>query len=60
MDLITNYDNVSTKVGETSPRGSKFQNFPKRGLNDKIFNFKGRATILIPSCLFCQGASNHV
>ena len=41
-------------------QGSKFQNFPKRFLDDKIFNFKGRATILIPSCLSRQGASNHV
>ena len=41
-------------------QGSKFQNFPKRFLDDKIFTFKGRATILIPSCLSRQGASNHV
>ena len=41
-------------------QGSKFQNFPKRFLDDKIFNFKGRETILIPSCLSRQGASNHV
>ena len=41
-------------------QGSKFQNFPKRFLDDKIFNFKDRATILIPSCLSRQGASNHV
>ena len=41
-------------------QGSKFQNFPKRFLDDKIFDFKGRATILIPSCLPRQGASNHV
>ena len=41
-------------------QGSKFQNFPKRFLDDKIFNFKGKATILIPSCLSSQGASNHV
>ena len=32
-------------------QGSKFQNFPKRFFDDKIFIFKGRATILIPSCL---------
>ena len=41
-------------------QGSKFQNFLKRFLDNKIFNFKGRATILIPSCLPRQGASNHV
>ena len=41
-------------------QGSKFQNFPKRVVDDTIFNFKGRATILIPSCLPRQGASNHV
>ena len=40
-------------------QGSKFQNFSKRFLDDKIFNFKGRATILIPSCLSRQCASNH-
>ena len=32
-------------------QGSKFQNFPKRFFDDTIFIFKGRATILIPSCL---------
>ena len=32
-------------------QGSKFQNFPKRFFDDTIFNFKGRTTILIPSCL---------
>ena len=41
-------------------QGSKFQNFPKWFLDDEIFNFKDRATILIPSCLFRQGASNLV
>ena len=41
-------------------QGPKFQNFLKRFLDDTIFNFKGRATILIPSCLPRQGASNHV
>ena len=41
-------------------QGSKFQNFPKRFLDDRIFNVKTRATILIPSCLSRQGASNHV
>ena len=39
---------------------SKYQNFPKRFLDDKIINFKDRATILIPSCLSRQGASNRV
>ena len=32
-------------------QGSKFQNFPKRFFDNKIFNFKCRATNLIPSCL---------
>ena len=32
-------------------QGSKFQNFPKRFFDNKIFNFKDRATNLIPSCL---------
>ena len=32
-------------------QGSKFQNFPKRFFDNKIFNFKGRATNLIPLCL---------
>ena len=41
-------------------QGSKFQNFPKRFLDDKIFNCKGKAMILIPTCLSRQGASNHV
>ena len=41
-------------------QGSKFQNFPKRVLDDTIFICKGRATILAPSCLSRQGASNHV
>ena len=41
-------------------QGSKFKNFPKRFFDDKIFNFKGRATILIPSCLSRWGASNHI
>ena len=31
-------------------QGSKFQNFPKRFFDNKIFNFKDRATNLIPSC----------
>ena len=31
-------------------QGSKFQNFPNRFFDNKIFNFKGRATKLIPSC----------
>ena len=34
-----------------SLKGSKFQNFPKRFFDNKIFNFKDRATNLIPSCL---------
>ena len=34
-----------------SLQGSKFQNFPKRFFDNKIFNFKDRATNLIPSCL---------
>ena len=34
-------------------QASKFQNFPKPILDGKIFHFKGRATILIPSCLSC-------
>ena len=34
-----------------SLQGSKFQNFPKRVFDNKIFNFKDRATNLIPSCL---------
>ena len=34
-----------------SLQGSKFQNFPKRFFDNKIFNFKNRATNLIPSCL---------
>ena len=32
-------------------QGSKFQNFPKRFFDNKIFNFKDRATNLIPLCL---------
>ena len=40
-------------------RGQNSKNF-KTVLDDEIFNFKGRATILIPSCLSRQGASNHV
>ena len=32
-------------------QGSKFQNFPKRFFDNKIFNLKDRATNLIPSCL---------
>ena len=36
-------------------QGSKFQNFPKRFLDDKIINFNGRTTILIPSCWSHQG-----
>ena len=32
-------------------QGSKFKKFSKRFFDDRIFNFKGRATILIPSCL---------
>ena len=31
-------------------QGSKFQNFPKRFFDNKIFNFKDRATNLIPLC----------
>ena len=34
-----------------SLQGSKFQNFPKRFFDTKIFNFKDRATNLTPSCL---------
>ena len=41
-------------------QGSKFKKFPKRVFNDKIFNFKGRATILISSCFSRWGASNHI
>ena len=32
-------------------QGSKFQYFPKRFLDNKIFNYKGRAANLKPSCL---------
>ena len=32
-------------------QGSKFQNFPKRFFDNKIFNFEDRAMNLIPSCL---------
>ena len=32
-------------------QGSKFQNFPKRFFDNKNFNFKDRATNLIPLCL---------
>ena len=31
-------------------QGSKFQNFPKRFFDNKIFNFKDRAANLIPLC----------
>ena len=41
-------------------QGSKFQNFPKRFFDNKIFHFKDRATNLIPLCLSRQGASNHI
>ena len=41
-------------------QGSKFQNFPKRFFDNKIFNFNDRATNLIPSCLSRWGASNHI
>ena len=34
-----------------SLQGSKFQNFPKRFFDNKIFNFKDRTTNLIPSCV---------
>ena len=41
-------------------QGSKFQNFPKRFFDNKIFNFKGSATNVIPSCLSRWDASNHI
>ena len=48
---------AQVKIEVTRGQNSKiFQN----GFYDKIFNFKGRATILIPSCLSRQGASDHV
>ena len=41
-------------------QGSKFQKFPKRFFDNKIFNFEDRATNFIPSCLSRYGASNHI
>ena len=40
--------------------GVKIKKNPARFFDDKIINFKGRATILIPSCFSRQGASNHI
>ena len=50
---------AQVKIG-SKLKGSKLKKNPKRVFDDKIFNFKGRATILIPSCLSRYGASNHI
>ena len=49
---------AQVKIEVTSGQNSKI--FQNGFWDDKIFNFKGRATILIPSCLSRQGALNHV
>ena len=41
-------------------QGLKFKKKIRKVFDDKIFNVKGKATILIPSCLSRQGASNHI